>query len=142
MAIQLVGAGQPANTELHLIFELTGGRISAGGAGNEAGIQSAEELSRLSLCQPERLNVFTTECSACSRGEEELSYPEVLQLKRHVNVRYSALTQSNGKQRIRDLPPRNYHPRVIYNVLHICWVFSVQLYLLYCSSSELSIYHL
>lgn len=43
-AIQLVGAGQPANTELHLIVELTGGRISAGGAGNEAGIQLAEEL--------------------------------------------------------------------------------------------------
>lgn len=51
MAIQLVGAGQPANTELHLIFELTGGRISAGGAGNEAGIRLAEELSRGSVSQ-------------------------------------------------------------------------------------------
>lgn len=31
------------------------------------------------------------ECAACSHGEEELSYPEVLLLTDHVNVMYSAL---------------------------------------------------
>lgn len=41
--------------------------------------------------------MFTSDCAACSHGEEGPSYPEVLQLKRHVNVMYSPLTWSNGK---------------------------------------------
>lgn len=72
-AIRSVEAGQPGKPELHLILELTGGRVSAVSAGF-IWLRGAE----LCICQPERLNVFMLECAVCSYGEEELLLLEVL----------------------------------------------------------------
>lgn len=52
-AIRSVGAGQPGNTEPHLILELTGGRMSAAAAGNKAVIQLAERSRAVDLSAKE-----------------------------------------------------------------------------------------